>query len=170
MLKFLSHLTGRKTPRQPQITTMFSPGMHTWKRGEIVPQEYFTFRNGLWHPVEGPQTSDSDLETATPARALNFSVLSWNIDFMRAEDDARMAAAHNHLHTLVSARPNHPSVILLNEMTKSDLALIKQADWVRAGYHMTDVSPAHWESPAYGKGPPSLPFPSPSAPPPKKTH
>lgn len=147
MFRFLRHLTHRKTPKQLKITTMYPAGMHSWRRGEVEPQEYYTFRNGLWQPIEGPQTSDS--ETAPP-RSLHFSVLSWNIDFMRAHDEARMAAALAHLHSLVSARPNHPSVIMLNEMTKSDLQQIKQADWVRAGYHMTDVSPAHWESPAYG--------------------
>lgn len=130
------------------------PTMHRWKRGEVEPQEYYTFRNGLWYPVEAAQgsgsgsCSGSDSETVTP-RSLHFAVLSWNIDFMRPQGEARMAAALGHLSSLISAKPRHPSIIMLNEMTQSDLRLIKRAEWVRAGYHMTDVSPDHWEG-SYG--------------------
>ncbi|KAK4157475.1 be34ec7d-0e68-46fe-bb6a-05f4e13c29ca [Chaetomidium leptoderma] len=124
------------------------PAIHSWKRGEPAQQEYFTFRNGLWYPVE-IQGSTIPPGAETP-RSFRFSVLSWNIDFMRPLGDARMSAALKHLQSLVSGKPD-PSIIMFNEMTKSDLGLIKRADWVRDGYNITDASTEHWEAPSYGK-------------------
>jgi tyrosyl-DNA phosphodiesterase 2 len=136
------------------------PTINSWRRGEPTPQEYFTFRNGLWYPVEAHLGSAAQASAETP-RSFQFAVLSWNIDFMRPEDDARMSAALKHLHSLVADKP-HPSVIMLNEMTKTDLALIKRADWVREGYNISDATTDHWESPTYGKpSPPLLPSPPP---------
>ncbi|KAK4042284.1 hypothetical protein C8A01DRAFT_33633 [Parachaetomium inaequale] len=137
------------------------PAINNWRRGEPTPQEYFTFRNGLWYPVEahlGSSTAPAGPETPVTPRAFQFAVLSWNIDFMRPEDDARMSAALKHLQSLVADKP-HPSVIMLNEMTKSDLALIKRADWVREGYNISDATTHHWESPTYGKPLFSSPLP-----------
>ncbi|KAK3297697.1 Endonuclease/exonuclease/phosphatase [Chaetomium fimeti] len=124
------------------------PTIQSWKRGELAPQEYHTFRDGLWHPVEARE-STIPAAGATAPRSLQFAVLSWNIDFMRPEDDARMASALKHLRGLVAGKPV-PSVIMLNEMTKSDLNLIKQAAWVREGYNITDANTDHWESASYG--------------------
>ncbi|AEO61608.1 hypothetical protein MYCTH_2311932 [Thermothelomyces thermophilus ATCC 42464] len=121
---------------------------HTWKRGELTPQEYFTFRDGAWHPVEA-QGSAVLPGRETPPSTFQFSVLSWNVDFMAPEGDARMSAALKHLGSLVAGNPN-PSVIMLNEMTPPDLALIKLADWVREGYDITDATADHWESSIYG--------------------
>ncbi|KAK4101446.1 hypothetical protein N658DRAFT_558936 [Parathielavia hyrcaniae] len=132
-----------------------SPAIDTWRRGELVPQPYFTFRDGQWRPIEPkqahgtavPEIAEPGTETPKPS-PLRFAVLSWNIDFMRPQDDARMSAALDHLHSLVRDKPT-PQVIMLNEMTASDLALIKQTGWVREGYHLTDASPDHWESPGH---------------------
>ncbi|KAH6640735.1 Endonuclease/exonuclease/phosphatase [Chaetomium tenue] len=121
----------------------------SWKRGELAPQEYHTFRDGFWHPVQPPEPAVPGGPTTTP-RSFQFAVLSWNIDFMRPEDDARMASALKHLHGLVAAKPNPPSVVMLNEMTRSDLTLIKDAAWVREGYNITDINADHWESTTYG--------------------
>lgn len=82
---------------------------------------------------------------------LSFSVLSWNIDFMRPLADARMSAALKHLESLVAGRTT-PSVIMLNEMMDSDLKLIQSADWVRKDYNLTDISGENWELPhGYGE-------------------
>jgi tyrosyl-DNA phosphodiesterase 2 len=137
-------------------TTMF-PTIQSWKKGEPAHQEYFTFTNDAWYPIEAQgSTSPQGLETP---KSFQFSVLSWNIDFVRPLDDARMSAALKHLHSLVIGQAN-PNIIMLNEMTRSDLALIKSTDWVRLNYNITDVSPLHWESPGYGSHPlTSLPPP-----------
>jgi tyrosyl-DNA phosphodiesterase 2 len=144
---FFRRLAHRKTAHEHDITHMF-PAIHSWKRGELAPQEYFTFRDAQSWPVEVQGTTDPPGGEAP--KSLRFTVLSWNIDFMRPQDDARMSAALNHLHSLVQDKPT-PHVIMLNEMTKSDLTLIKLADWVREGYNITDASTLHWESPGYGK-------------------
>ncbi|KAK4233180.1 Endonuclease/exonuclease/phosphatase, partial [Achaetomium macrosporum] len=117
------------------------------KRGEPTHQEYFTYKDNLWYPIEA-QGSTVPPDSETPG-SFQFSVLSWNIDFMRPEEDARMAAALQHLRSLVSGQAD-PSIILLNEMTEGDLRLIKMADWVRQSYNITDASTDHWESPSYG--------------------
>ncbi len=154
MFKLLRHLFGGRSTSKPRHfshtrnTAAMFPSIHSWKRDEPAPQEYYTFRDGEWWPVEA-QGSTVPPGSETP-RSFRFSVLSWNIDFMRPHDDARMSAALQHLRSLVARKPDHPSVILLNEMTGSDLTLIKQADWVREGYNITDATTDHWESTVYG--------------------
>ena len=132
---------------------MFSfPPARTWKPGVPAHQEYYTFTNNAWHPIEvSGSTEPPGLETP---KSFQFSVLSWNIDFMRPMDHTRMTAALKHLHSLVQGQAK-PHVIMLNEMVVSDLDLIKHTDWVRLNYNITDVSNLHWESPGYG----TTPFP-----------
>jgi len=65
--------------------------------------------------------------------------------------EPRMAAALQHLSTLVSsAPPNQAIVIFLQEMGPSDLAQIQAATWVRQRFHITDTSGAHWGNAQYG--------------------
>ncbi|GAB1313303.1 hypothetical protein MFIFM68171_03513 [Madurella fahalii] len=116
-----------------------------WQRGEPAPQAYFTFINDAWHPI-GTQALANPPATGVP---LSFSVLSWNIDFMRPLADARMKAALQHLDSLVTGRTGE-SVIMLNEMVDSDLELIGSTDWVRRHYNMTDLSAENWELQGYG--------------------
>ncbi|KAL2134632.1 hypothetical protein VTI74DRAFT_11289 [Chaetomium olivicolor] len=120
--------------------------IQNWERGEPKRHEYWTFRDGLWWPVEvHGSTEPPGQETH---RNFQFSVLAWNIDFMRSFDDARMSAALSHLNELT--RGPFPALILLNEMTKGDLKLIKAAEWIRERYNITDANTDHWESPSYG--------------------
>ncbi|KAL2160059.1 hypothetical protein VTH06DRAFT_1714 [Thermothelomyces fergusii] len=100
----------RRTTRglQPVIqfrskTVTMAHTTRSWKRGELTPQEYFTFRDGDWHPVgAGGSAVPPGRETAPSS--FQFSVLSWNVDFMAPEEDARMSAALKHLGSLVAAR------------------------------------------------------------------
>jgi len=65
--------------------------------------------------------------------------------------EPRMAAALQHLSTLVSRTPaNQAIVIFLQEMGPSDLAQIQAAAWVQQRFHITDASGAHWGSALYG--------------------
>lgn len=77
-------------------------------------------------------------------------MVSWNIDFMLPYPDERMKAALNHLHSLTTTQTSNPTIILLQEMLESDLALIQAQSWIRSGYNMTDVDNTHWESGHYG--------------------
>lgn len=78
----------------------------------------------------------------------DFVILSWNIDFLIPLGDERMTAALNHLQTHV--QPDPPTVIFLQEMTKSDLKLIQAQSWVQSNFHVTDITDEHWESSWYG--------------------
>lgn len=118
------------------------PGV--WERGRPVPQDYLSFKNGYWIPV--------GTKGVTTPKSFRFSVLSWNIDFMRPLGDARMESALNHLHSLVSGKAD-PQIIMLNEMVPSGLSQIASTDWVRRGYNMTDVTADNWQLPNYGKHP-----------------
>ena len=74
-----------------------------------------------------------------------------------------MAAALEHLHAHVSdeaggsdSKSDSPikttdKVIMLNEMTESDLRIIQGQDWIREGFYITDLSSEFWESSVYGK-------------------
>jgi hypothetical protein len=116
-----------------------------WKPGEPAHQAYFTFFNSAWQPAVTSKTAHA----STAETLVSFSVLSWNIDFMRPLPNARMEAALKHLEFIAGLA--NQSVIMLNEMVSGDLELIKKADWVRRDYSITDVSVDNWENPGYGK-------------------
>lgn len=133
---------------------------HDWARGVPYNQPYYLFSPDTqqWQPVTPSTQTQTQLSSAAPAPLDKFEVLSWNIDFMRILDDERMIAALNHLRTHVDPAEadqsatvaSVPKVIMLNEMTRSDLILIQGQDWIREGYHVTDISTEYWESEGYG--------------------
>ncbi|KAL6248972.1 hypothetical protein RBB50_004035 [Rhinocladiella similis] len=132
---------------------------HPWKRQERHSQPYYTFSPtaSSWE-ASTPGPSSSGCQSTANA----FTLVSWNIDFMLPYPDERMTAALNHLHSLTTQTPN-PTIILLQEMLESDLALIQAQPWIRSGYNITDVANTHWESGHYGTvilSPKSLPITS----------
>ncbi|KAF2498905.1 hypothetical protein BU16DRAFT_446848, partial [Lophium mytilinum] len=79
------------------------------------------------------------------------TLLTWNIDFMAPHGSARLASALNHLATLLSPLPSTTAVlILLQEMTASDLKQLSETPWIRAHFAMTDRTPAAWDGSSYG--------------------
>lgn len=42
-------------------------------------------------------------------------------------------------------------IIMLNEMTDSDLQIIQSQDWIQQEFQLTDISSEYWESDVYGK-------------------
>lgn len=123
---------------------------YPWMCGLPYSQPYHVFsaENDAWQ-LRNPATQQS---LAEPVSLDKLEVLSWNIDFMRILDDARMTAALNHLRTHVEDNSSRavPKVIMLNEMTLSDLRLIQAQDWIRHGYQVTDTTTEFWESDIYG--------------------
>lgn len=115
----------------------------SWKRGQSFPQPYHTWQNGIW------QSTTSNADALSTTHDGSFSVLSWNIDFMRSFTDERMKKALSFLQQYASQVPR-PSIIMLNEMLVSDLQLIQAQTWVRDQYHLTDISDEFWESGYYG--------------------
>lgn len=109
-----------------------------------VDQSYFTFQADSWNPVDVSKT-DPPKGLNTP---LEFSILSWNIDFQRGYSEIRMQAALNHVHSLVKDQ-SIPSFIMFEEMEECDLDLIQEEEWVRKDYNVTDISNQFWQRPGY---------------------
>ncbi|CAH0021181.1 unnamed protein product [Clonostachys rhizophaga] len=126
-----------------------------WRRGSPFQQPYHVFSESdqTWHPVKPSwrwsATSDPNISSLT--------VLSWNIDFMRILPNERMRAALDHLrqHVYGNVASEYepdadPKIIMLNEMTKSDLQILQSQDWIQQDFHLTDISAEYWESDVYG--------------------
>lgn len=139
------------------MTVCLNP--YPWARGVPFHQPFYTFsdKDKKWHNIK-PTSKESTISTS--ART-SFTVLSWNIDFKRILHNQRMRAALKHLHTQVAdeainseGSPKAPvkdKVIMLNEMTKSDLQIIQSQAWIREGFQITDLSGKFWESKHNGK-------------------
>lgn len=129
------------------IETINSRRKHdlTWERGQPVPQPYYTWHDGQWKA-----RSSGAEQSASTTQGDSFSIMSWNIDFMRSFTNERMEKALSFLEQYISQR-SRPSIIMLNEMLVSDLQLIQAQSWVRDKYHLTDLSEDFWESGYYGE-------------------
>lgn len=67
-----------------------------------------------------------------------------NIDMLIPYTVPRMAAGLNYLSKLVSEAPTQPTIILLQEMLKSDIKQIVEAPWIRERFFVTDIDNSHW--------------------------
>jgi len=63
--------------------------------------------------------------------------------------DERMLPALKHLQSHVNAT-RLPTIIMLQEMLETDLALLQAQPWIRRNYYMTDMDNQYWESGHYG--------------------
>ncbi|KAH0831477.1 endonuclease/exonuclease/phosphatase family protein [Fonsecaea pedrosoi] len=118
---------------------------HPWTRQQRFDQPYFSFspETSSWQQV-------TPSKTASGVTGLSrFMLLSWNIDFMLPFADERMQAALKHLQSHVEDAPL-PSIIMLQEMLETDLALLQTQPWIRANYNITDIDNKYWESGYYG--------------------
>jgi tyrosyl-DNA phosphodiesterase 2 len=77
--------------------------------------------------------------------------MSWNIDILVGCAEERMRAALQHLDGLVASTPSEtPVVVFLQEMGQSDLEQIRNADWVKKRFNITELDHQNWLSPLYG--------------------
>lgn len=113
-----------------------------WNRGQPTYQRAFSFESGQWQETSLGKHESGSLST--------FSILSWNIDFMRILENERMQVALDFMKQYIDDIPN-PAFIMLNEMLVSDLNLIQAQTWIQEKYFLTDVSSEYWESGYYGK-------------------
>ena len=119
-----------------------------WTRGEPCQQSYFEFVDGAWGPRD--PLSSQKANTSSSSELGRFSILSWNIDMKRKLEYQRMKAALSHLRTHVDGKAE-PAVIMLNEMTGTNLELMKLTDWIQRDYYMSDITRKNWESIGYGE-------------------
>ena len=133
--------------------TLWNPSspakMDNWRSTSGIhaprPQSICAFINGAWHPGNG------DRSRTTTAKPLNpLKLFTWNIDFQAPLGVERMKAALAHLHELINGLPSATLVVvLLQEMTASDLTLVQSAPWIRDSFYLTDLNSTHWKA-AYG--------------------
>ena len=140
-----------RKPAQTNLTVTDSSAVrkmntrHSSDFYEPKPQPLYVFGGGLWCPSTANEDS-TIISTPLPP----IKILTWNIDFMAPLPDARVITALSHLHRLiVSLRSKPPCVILLQEMTASDLAIIQTNPWIRNSFYLTDLDSTNWLS-GYG--------------------
>ncbi|KAF3038575.1 hypothetical protein E8E11_007182 [Didymella keratinophila] len=102
----------------------------------------------IWRPAPSAQDIIPPRSVVNPKM---IRLVSWNIDMLIPFGDERMAAALQHLDTIVaSTPPDIAIVIFLQEMTPSDLGLVKSSAWIQDRFHITDTDNSSWLSPYYG--------------------
>ncbi|KAF2805200.1 uncharacterized protein BDZ99DRAFT_115213 [Mytilinidion resinicola] len=107
-------------------------------------QSYWGYEGASWQ--EHPPTIASG-----SAKASSICLITWNIDILTGGAEARMAAALEHLESLVSSVPaSHPIVIFLQEMGQSDMAQIRASSWIQKRFFLTDIDERSWNGPMYG--------------------
>lgn len=104
------------------------------------PQPFYGFKDGTWQKSNG-----NEIPTYTTLPTIK--IVSWNIDFQASASLARMTRALSYLDEILRGLPSDmPSMILLQEMTSSDLDIVKKAGWVQEKYQITDVSSKNWRA------------------------
>lgn len=110
------------------------------------PQTYYYHNGAAW--VEGPAPSNTQPSLSSPNE---IRIISWNIDILTPFGPQRMSAALNYLSDLlITLAPQIPACIFLQEMSSSDLHLIRQAPWIQQRFYITDLDSKNWHSDMYG--------------------
>jgi tyrosyl-DNA phosphodiesterase 2 len=144
--------TSKETPTMEALTATLNSGPAQKRDDEFFrPRQQAYFYCGhdcIWRPAPSAQT-------ISPPRALVnpkvIHLISWNIDMLVPFGNERMAAALQHLNTLIaSTPPDIATIIFLQEMTQSDLGLIKSSAWIQDRFNITDIDSSSWLSAYYG--------------------
>ncbi|KAF2133794.1 hypothetical protein P153DRAFT_380972 [Dothidotthia symphoricarpi CBS 119687] len=114
-------------------------------------QEYFYPDDfGTWTSATKPEA----LPKASSESAINSQVvrlMSWNIDMSMDFSEERMRAALQYLDDITSSTSTDiPIVIFLQEMTTSDMKLIKASTWIYDRFFITDIDNSNWSGSFYG--------------------
>ncbi|KAL8899158.1 MAG: hypothetical protein Q9207_006342 [Kuettlingeria erythrocarpa] len=137
--RLLSLFRASKAPAARNHFHPTSPVMDHKPQPQILHQ-YSKFR---WKMIEQETTAENLSST--------FRLITWNIDFQAPSGAVRMAAALKYLERLIAeAPPKLPVVIMLQEMTPTDLKLIQTAAWVRQQFNLTDIDTSNWQGGIYG--------------------
>ena len=90
-------------------------------------QSYYAFNDSAWQAAPAAHSAPSAATSTTGA--LTMRLITWNIDILSGGAKPRMAAALEHLESLVLNVPSpQPIVIFLQEMGQTDLAQIQAAE------------------------------------------
>lgn len=127
-------------------------------------QPHYVFLDSKWEPVGHGNHRPAPRPSEAPSTAIaNLRVITWNIDFMAPQPQARMASALSHLQHLVEGTPTSTAVVILLQELKQDrpldlddltreahpessddLGQIASSGWVQANFHVSDLTTAPW--------------------------
>ncbi|KAF3769147.1 hypothetical protein M406DRAFT_251364 [Cryphonectria parasitica EP155] len=133
-------------------------------------QPYYTFIDSKWQPTDPNTRTTAPATHATPSTPITaLRLITWNIDFMSPQPQARMRAALSHLHDILveSTTPETTAtIIMLQEMKQSapldlnnplahewppqvshNLGQIASTGWVQDGFHVSDLTTHTWRCP-----------------------
>jgi tyrosyl-DNA phosphodiesterase 2 len=116
---------------------------------EPRPQNYCIANNdGEWQSTPSSQPSS---KAASPINPGAIRLVSWNIDVLVGHAEERMRAALICLEEMVSSTPPEtPVVVFLQEMGRTDLKQIREADWIKDRFNITEFDHKNWITPHYG--------------------
>jgi tyrosyl-DNA phosphodiesterase 2 len=129
----------------PQLNRWYEPN-----RGLFDPsytpkvQPCYEYTDGVWCGVTKTSAASGLIQDSSMMR-----LLTWNIDVLWGGGDIRMQGALEVLMQEVDSC-NEPVVVLLQEMTISDLKLIMDSQWIQDRFYITDISNANWADERYG--------------------
>ncbi|KAI4942695.1 hypothetical protein J4E91_009864 [Alternaria rosae] len=111
---------------------------------------YYTSSDSNWKPAAPSQTFPED-ESESLLHPAKLRLISWNIDVLVPFAEERMTAALDHLHELVSSTPPEIAIVIfLQEMGVSDMKQIRDSDWIKQRFNLTDLDSQNWLSSHYG--------------------
>ena len=116
-------------------------------------QEYWRHtQEGEWQPTTTGTAHEPDINSMEqPINPKFIRLISWNIDFMAGYAEERMSAALQYLDKLVTSTPPEiPVVLFLQEMISSDLEQIRESEWVKKRFQVTDFDNQNWTGFMYG--------------------
>jgi tyrosyl-DNA phosphodiesterase 2 len=113
------------------------------------PQDYWSVnKDGTW---QSASSSTPSRKAEAPVNPELIRLVSWNIDVLVGYAEERMRAALIYLEKVVtSIPPETPVVVFLQEMGQSDLEQIREAEWIKNHFDITELDHRNWLSPLYG--------------------
>jgi tyrosyl-DNA phosphodiesterase 2 len=104
--------------------------------------------DGAW---QSTYSSYSSSGAGSPINPGAIRLISWNIDVLVGHAEERMRAALTYLEEMVASTPSEtPVVVFLQEMGRSDLVQIREANWIKSRFNITELDHKNWSAPHYG--------------------
>ncbi|EAT86721.1 hypothetical protein HBI56_130500 [Parastagonospora nodorum] len=102
-----------------------------------------------WQPSSAQPSSIAKKGHPIDPKAIR--LISWNIDVLIGFAEQRMRAALRYMHEVVTSTPAETAaVVFLQEMGQSDLRQIREAEWVKQRFNITEFDHRNWLGPLYG--------------------
>jgi tyrosyl-DNA phosphodiesterase 2 len=110
---------------------------------------WYVDTDGKWQPSSVQPSSIAKKGHLIDPKAIR--LISWNIDVLIGFAEQRMRAALRYMHEVVTSTPAETAVVVcLQEMGQSDLRQIREAEWVKQRFNITEFDNRNWLGPLYG--------------------